>query len=127
MQEGFNDDYLPIWLQNAGYNTYYAGKLWNAIDASNYNAPTPGGFNGSDILLGPCIYDYYRPAVTHNGGEPIYYSDTYSTDLVAEKGLALLKEAAQHDDPFFVTIAPVAPHAAMSLDPLGFDTCRASC
>jgi N-acetylglucosamine-6-sulfatase len=35
IEEGFNDDYLPVWLQNAGYNTYYTGKMmngeWNAV------------------------------------------------------------------------------------------------
>ena len=34
--------------------------------------------------------------------------------------MALLKEATRHDDPFFVTIAPVAPHVEMILDPLEF-------
>lgn len=26
---GINDDYLPLWMQEAGYNIYFAGKLWN--------------------------------------------------------------------------------------------------
>lgn len=50
----------------------------------------------------------------------MYYMDKYSTDLIAERGMALLKEATQHENPFFVTIAPVAPHVAMTLDPLEF-------
>jgi arylsulfatase A-like enzyme len=29
IEEGFNDDYLPVWLQSAGYNTYYTGKMMN--------------------------------------------------------------------------------------------------
>ena len=28
ISEGFNDAYLPVWLQEAGYNTYYTGKLF---------------------------------------------------------------------------------------------------
>jgi N-acetylglucosamine-6-sulfatase len=27
IEEGFNEDYLPVWLQAAGYNTYYTGKM----------------------------------------------------------------------------------------------------
>ena len=27
ISEGLNDDYLPIWLQEGGVNTYYVGKL----------------------------------------------------------------------------------------------------
>ena len=26
MSEGHNENYLPIWLQDVGYNTYYTGK-----------------------------------------------------------------------------------------------------
>jgi N-acetylglucosamine-6-sulfatase len=32
IQRGYNDDYLPIWLQQAGYNTYYTGKLYNGMN-----------------------------------------------------------------------------------------------
>ena len=24
---GWNDNYLPLWMQDAGYNTYYVGKV----------------------------------------------------------------------------------------------------
>lgn len=40
-------------LQNAGYNTYYTGKLMNDHNRGNYNNPYPGGLNGSDFLVGP--------------------------------------------------------------------------
>ncbi|KAI3054302.1 hypothetical protein CBS147353_11448 [Aspergillus niger] len=29
ISQGLNDNYLPVWLQEAGYNTYYTGKLFN--------------------------------------------------------------------------------------------------
>jgi N-acetylglucosamine-6-sulfatase len=32
VRNGFNTDYLPIWLQNHGYDTYYTGKLYNGMD-----------------------------------------------------------------------------------------------
>ena len=44
---GYNDAYLPVWLQNAGYNTYYTGKLFNAHHVDNYDAPFVKGWNGS--------------------------------------------------------------------------------
>lgn len=52
VSEGWNDNYLPLWLQAAGYNTYYTGKLFNGHTASNYNDPPVNGWNGSDFLLG---------------------------------------------------------------------------
>ena len=45
--EGLNDKYLPVWLQEAGYNTYYTGKLFNAHSTTNYNNPYAGGWNAS--------------------------------------------------------------------------------
>lgn len=56
IQGGFNDDWLPVWMQNAGYQTYYVGKLMNAYDPDNYNSPYLKGFNGSEILCGPGAY-----------------------------------------------------------------------
>jgi arylsulfatase A-like enzyme len=37
------EDYLPIWLKNAGYNTNYIGKLMNEYTIFNYDKPTPKG------------------------------------------------------------------------------------
>lgn len=28
ISQGLNDNYLPVWLQNEGYNTFYTGKLF---------------------------------------------------------------------------------------------------
>lgn len=50
VEEGLNDDWLPLWMQDAGYNTYYAGKLFNAHTLDNYNDPHVRGFNSSDFL-----------------------------------------------------------------------------
>lgn len=47
VKEGLNDNYLPIWLQAEGYNTYYAGKLFNAHTVHNYDSPYVNGWNGS--------------------------------------------------------------------------------
>jgi N-acetylglucosamine-6-sulfatase len=45
--QGLNDNYLPVWLQDAGYNTYYTGKLMNAHSIATYNKPFPRGWNGT--------------------------------------------------------------------------------
>jgi hypothetical protein len=44
---GWNEDWLPLWIQNEGYNAYYSGKLMNGHTVSNYNNPFPKGFAGS--------------------------------------------------------------------------------
>ncbi|KAI1171766.1 Arylsulphatase [Nemania sp. FL0916] len=111
VQEGINDDYLPLWLQEAGWDTYYVGKLWNSHNTDNYNTPRARGFNGSDFLLEPYTYDYYNPTFVRNYDEPIHHENEYSTDLVSEKALGFIDSAAKSARPFFLGVAPVAPHS----------------
>ena len=51
VKAGLNEDWLPLWLQSAGYNTYYVGKLFHAHDVDNYDNLHVSGFNQSDFLL----------------------------------------------------------------------------
>jgi arylsulfatase A-like enzyme len=111
VKEGFNDDYLPIWMQNAGYNTYYTGKLWNFHDVDNYNDPHAKGYNSSDFLLDPFTYRYWDAKISHNGEPPESFAGQYSTDVIAQKSRDLLEEALGHDEPWFLTVAPIAPHS----------------
>jgi arylsulfatase A-like enzyme len=37
---GWNDNYLPLWMQDAGYNTYYVGKVTRPPD-TQYKRPKP--------------------------------------------------------------------------------------
>lgn len=53
VREGLNDNWLPVWLQQLGYNTYYTGKLFNSHNVDNYDDPPVNGFNASDFLLDP--------------------------------------------------------------------------
>lgn len=117
VKEGINDDYLPVWMQAAGYNTYYTGKLWNAHTINNYNQPFVKGYNGSDFLLDPFTYDYWHARMSRNGEAPKDYSGQYSPDVVADKAYGFLEEAIEGDAPFFVTVAPIAPHSNIVANP----------
>ena len=124
---GFNDAYLPLWLQDAGYNTAYVGKLFNAHSTSSYNKPYPRGWNYSDFLLDPFTYEYLNATMQRNielagqdaiHEEPRSYEGQYVTDVIAEKSYEFLEEAIRqrYDEggdrkPFFLTIAPTAPHS----------------
>lgn len=48
LREGWNENYLPVWLQDAGYNTFYTGKLMNGHSTSTWNAPYANGWTGND-------------------------------------------------------------------------------
>jgi arylsulfatase A-like enzyme len=111
VERGFNENYLPVWLQNAGYNTLYTGKLFNAHTVDNYNNPFPNGFNSSDFLLDPYTYSYLNATFQHNSDPPVSYEGQYTTDILKQKALNLLESAIDQPEPFFLTIAPVAPHS----------------
>ncbi|CAK1363583.1 unnamed protein product [Cercospora beticola] len=111
VERGFNDDWLPVWLQAQGYNTYYTGKLFNSHSVDNYNDPFVKGFNGSDFLLDPYTYTYWNATMSRNYGVPVSYEGQYSPDVVAEKTYGWLDEAVSHEQPFFIVAAPVAPHS----------------
>ncbi|CAK7224015.1 hypothetical protein SBRCBS47491_005405 [Sporothrix bragantina] len=119
VDEGHNEAYLPIFLQEAGYNTYYSGKLFNAHSLENYNNPPAGGWTESEFLLDPHTYEYDNAHFTLNGRPPRRYKGAYSPDVTAEKAYGFLDKAiAQSDDkPFFLGIAPIASHGHMTQQP----------
>lgn len=51
VSQGLNDDYLPLWLQEAGYNTYYTGKLMNNLGIHTYQSPPPRGWTRSHCTM----------------------------------------------------------------------------
>ncbi|SPO01686.1 probable arylsulfatase [Cephalotrichum gorgonifer] len=109
--QGLNEAYLPVFLQDAGYSTYYTGKLFNAHDTENYNNPFPGGWTGSDFLLDPFTYSYLNATYQRNQDPPVSYEGQYTTDVLAGKALGFLDDAVSGGKPFFLGIAPVAPHS----------------
>ncbi|KAJ7149896.1 hypothetical protein C8R43DRAFT_887823, partial [Mycena crocata] len=52
---------LLIWLQNAGYNTYYAGKLMNSHFIETYNNPAVQGSNSSSCVCSRASLDHDSP------------------------------------------------------------------
>ncbi|PMD52394.1 Arylsulphatase [Hyaloscypha bicolor E] len=113
--QGFNRNWLPLWLQAAGYSTYYTGKLFNAHTIENWNSPHPAGWTSSDFLLDPHTYQYLNASFQRNQYPPVSHEGQYSTDVLAGKAYGLLEEGVQSGKPFFLTVAPMAPHS--NVDP----------
>ncbi|CAF9927242.1 MAG: hypothetical protein HETSPECPRED_006525 [Heterodermia speciosa] len=116
VSQGLNGHYLPIWLQEAGYRTYYTGKLFNAHTVENYNEPFPAGWTGSDFLLDPFTYSYLNSTWQRNTDPPVSHEGDYTTDVISQKAKGFLKDAVETEDPFFLAIAPVAPHSNVEVD-----------
>ncbi|CAH0047784.1 unnamed protein product [Clonostachys solani] len=111
VKNGHNENYLPLWLQDAGYNTFYTGKMFNAHTVWNYDSPHLKGWNGSDFLLDPNTYDYWNATFQRNQNTPVNHLGDYSTDVLAEKAYGFLNDAVSANKPFFLGIAPIAPHS----------------
>ncbi|KAI0535384.1 arylsulfatase-like protein [Xylaria digitata] len=111
ISQGLNDKYLPVWLQGAGYNTYYTGKLFNAHAVDTYDSPFAAGWTGSDFLLDPFTYWYMNSTYQRNRDPPVSYEGQHSVDVLAKKVIDFLEEAYEAGKPFFLGVAPVAPHA----------------
>ncbi|PKS08523.1 hypothetical protein jhhlp_004908 [Lomentospora prolificans] len=111
VQNGHNENYLPVWLQAAGYSTYITGKMFNAHTVWNYDSPHLKGWDGSDFLLDPNTYDYWNATFQRNHDKPVSHPGEYSTDLVAKKAFDFLEDAVSAEKPFFLAIAPIAPHS----------------
>lgn len=41
----------------------------------------------------------------------------YSTDVVAQRAVEFMDQAAQSEDPFFLTVAPIGPHGETIIPP----------
>jgi arylsulfatase A-like enzyme len=116
VSQGLNENYLPVWLQEAGYNTYYTGKLFNAHTIWNYDSPYPAAWTSTDFLLDPGTYSYLHPIYQANQDAPVHHRNEHTSDLITAKAQGLLREAIASDKPFFLGVAPVAPHSDVSLD-----------
>ena len=65
--------------------------------------------------MDPYQYQYRNPTFQRNWQLPKTYNGQYSTDVVAEKSLAFLDDAVASTKPFFLTVAPIAPHVEVNV------------
>jgi arylsulfatase len=60
--------------------------------------------------MDPSTYSYWNSIFQSNHNAPVE-SDGYSTDLISNYALNFIEEAYTSDRPFFIGVAPIAPHA----------------
>jgi N-acetylglucosamine-6-sulfatase len=122
-------NWLPLWLQAAGYRTMHVGKFLNGYGRDSPPTEVPPGWNDWHGTVDPSTYSFYGYTVNENGvlrtygaaGEP----DFYSTDFFARRANELIGAAAPSRQPFFLSVAFVAPHSggpAELGDPRGHPT-----
>jgi arylsulfatase A-like enzyme len=102
---------LPVWLKRAGYETIHIGKYLNEYGTRDpYEVPQ--GWSEWWGGVDPTTYDYYGYTLNHNGKLRTYgrSPDDYSTDVYARIAEREIAHAARGDKPFFLNLAPNAPH-----------------
>jgi arylsulfatase A-like enzyme len=101
---------LPVWLQQAGYFTAHLGKYLNHYGVAS-PAPPPGWSRWFG-LIDPSTYKMHDYTASDDG-VPARYGEApadYQTDVLAAEAETLLRSRAGAGKPFFVTVAPIAPH-----------------
>ena len=105
---------LAVWLQAAGYHTTHIGKYLNGYGTGGVpQTEIPPGWSDWQATVGFSAYKMYGYTVNENG-TLVQYSNApadYQTDVLAARAVAALHARALAGGPFFMWIAPLAPHA----------------
>lgn len=105
-----NSNTLPVWLKKAGYYTAHVGKYLNEYGA--LSPKPPPGWSRWFGLLDPTTYKLFDYKVSDDG-VPVTYGHAppdYQTDVLAEEAERILRSRAGSGKPFFLSVAPMAPH-----------------
>jgi N-acetylglucosamine-6-sulfatase len=114
-------NWLPLWLQTSGYRTMHVGKFLNGYGSDSLPTEVPPGFNDWHGTVDPSTYSFYGYTVNENGVLRTYGAarepDFYSTDFFARRANELIAAAAPSRQPFFMSVAFVAPHSGLPGEP----------
>lgn len=102
---------LPVWLQRVGYRTIHVGKYLNQTGQRDPRE-IPKGWTDWHGGVDPATYDYYGYTLNHNGKLRTYgrSASDYSTDVYAGLAEQAIRDAHRRRRPFFMNVAPNAPH-----------------
>lgn len=101
---------LPVWLQDAGYQTIHLGKYLNGYGKDNPTEIPPGWDDFQALVDETGLYGY---TINDNGALVFYGSEPqdYQTDVLRDRAIAALDARAGSTTPFFLHLTTKAPHA----------------
>lgn len=115
---------LPVWLEGSGYVTAHVGKYLNGYGTTSLDTDVPpgwtewyGAIDDPDGFTGGTytMYGYTlneNGAIVHYGGTPDQENAVvYQTDVYSAKAQDFIHRRAPSRKPFFVSVAPLAPHS----------------
>ncbi|KAG9326460.1 hypothetical protein KVV02_001639 [Mortierella alpina] len=111
VSQQLDKNWLPTWLQDAGYSNNYIGKFINGVSPTLKHAPKGFDHHHWEPLVAPNIYTFYSPVFATNNGPLEAHTGVYQTDIISDKSIAILDGLAQNKtQPFLFVISPTAPH-----------------
>jgi len=108
-------NYLPVWLQDAGYATGHIGKFLNGYGKER-PPDKPRGWTDWQGLIDMSTYRMWGYSFFENDHRVTYGRvlsrdpRLYQTDVVTNKAVRFIDERASRDRPFFLSVAYLAPH-----------------
>ncbi|KAF9347651.1 hypothetical protein BGX26_000883 [Mortierella sp. AD094] len=111
VSQKLEENWLPLWLQEAGYSNNYIGKFINGVSPTLKRAPKGFDQDHWEPLVAPNIYTFYSPVFSTNDGPLEAHTGVYQTDIISDKSIAILDGLAKNKtNPFLFVISPTAPH-----------------
>lgn len=104
---------IATWLDSAGYQTFFAGKYMNGYTGNVQGVTQTYVPPGWDRWFGDLApQDYFNYRINDNGKVIAYGEEPedYLTDVLARESIDFIRTAAGSAEPFFMYIAPFAPH-----------------
>jgi arylsulfatase A-like enzyme len=107
-------EYLPVWLERAGYATTHIGKFLNGYGQDRLDVPN--GFTEWYGLIDPFTYRMWGYQIFEDRRRQTYgrvrreVREDYQTDVLTKKAVGFIRRRAAGDAPFFLSVAYLAPH-----------------
>jgi N-acetylglucosamine-6-sulfatase len=116
---GHEESTIATWLRDAGYRTVLLGKYLNGYPMTTY---VPPGWDEWYAVAGGV--NYFNYALNENGQLVRYGSDpeAYLTDVLSAKAAEFILRTAPSAQPFFMYVAPYAPHQPATPAPRHVET-----
>ncbi|MEV5743268.1 sulfatase [Microbispora rosea] len=102
---------LGTWMHDAGYRTALMGKYLNNYPEGAPRTYIPPGWDEWHVPV-TRLYQEYGYALNENGVVRRYGDapEDYLEDVLSAKAAAFATDSTKGDTPFFLYLAPVAPH-----------------
>lgn len=106
---------LPVWLQDAGYRTYFVGKYLNGYGENGSEHDVPPGWTDWNASVDPTTYSFMNETFDRNG--TVTTMPGYITDVDSDLSNRLIAQQQGSAKPWYMWVNYVAPHQGGGMEP----------